>query len=614
MLVPDMPPQQNDFDDELELADYFRILQRRWPWVAVPLLAVVGLAAGLSATRPAVYCATAQVLLADSEAQVAIQGNANVFVASRDLANEINIAYSDTVRTEVVDQLGYDPEVAVTGDADSDVLWFEGCGDSPQVSADHANVWANVYVETKQQQAADSIGSAVGGFELRLSELRERRQEVRAPLDRVETRLAAATTDSARQALQIEADRVRADLTVELQLIDAQFETIAGTISQLQLDSELARTGTARVIQIAAAPLQPSNAPMSRNLVLGAVVGLILGAAAALLVENLDRSIKSSEDIAGVPVLGSIPRPGRELSGEELALATMNHTESSVAEGYQRVRTALEFALLGRKITSLLITSPDKAEGKTTTSANLAWAMSAVDHRVVLADVDFRRPRIHDVFRCPPEPGLSDNLLHGTPLNQLALRVDGRRSNMVIIPTGVQPPSPGDFVASPAFSGLMRNLEAEADLVILDSPPVLPVPDALSMARQVDGVIVVARAGRTSRQQLTTTVDNLRAVGADVLGVCLTGVKDETEPYGYGYGGSSGRSGRGSGRLGRRGRRRDRGRKQNRTEQVGQLIDLDDHSPTATPATTGATSGAEAGTPAVTANGQTTILESAETD
>jgi capsular exopolysaccharide synthesis family protein len=551
-MVPHMPPQHSEFDDELELADYFRILQRRWPWVLAPLVAVVGLAAGLSVAQADVFCSTAQVLLADSEAQVAIQGDSNVFVASRDLANEINIAYSDTVRGQVISQLGFDPEVDVTGDADSDVLWFEGCGASPQLSADYANAWADVYVETKQQQAADSIGGAIGGFEIRLGELRQRRQTVRQPLDQLEIRLGAASTESRRAALQVEVDRLAADLAVELQLIDAQFETIASTISLLELDSELARTGTARVIQVAAPPLGPSNAPISRNLVLGAVVGLILGAAAALLVENLDRSIKSAEDIAGVPVLGSIPRPGRELANVELALATMNHTESSVAEGYQRVRTALEFALLGRKITSLLITSPDKAEGKTTTSANLAWAMSAVDHRVVLADVDFRRPRIHDVFRCPPEPGLSDNLLHGTPLNKLALRVDNQRSNMVIIPTGVQPPSPGDFVASPAFSGLLRNLEAEADLVILDSPPVLPVSDALSIARQVDGVIVTARAGRTSRQQLTKTVESLRAVGADVLGICLTGVKGQAEPYGYGYGVGSGRQ------QGRRRSRRDR--------------------------------------------------------
>lgn len=553
-----MPPQHSEFDDELELADYFRILRRRWSWVLLPLVSVVGLAASLSLSRSPVYCSTAQVLLADSEAQIAIQGDSNVSVASRDLANEINIAYSDTVRGEVISRLGFNPEVDVTGDADSDVLWFEGCGSTPSLSAEYANSWADVYVGTKQVQAADSIRAAVGGFEQRLVELRERRQVVREPLNDLEATLVRATTPERREVLGIERDRLAADLAVELQLIDAQFETIASTISLLELDSELARTGTARVIQVAAPPLSPANAPLSRNLVLGAVVGLILGAAAALLAENLDRSIKTADDISGVPVLGSIPKPGREMHGVELALATMNHTDSSVAEGYQRVRTALEFALLGRKLTSLLVTSPDQAEGKTTTSANLAWAMSAVDHRVVLADVDFRRPRIHDVFRCPPEPGLSDNLLQGTPLNQLALRVDDDRSNMVIIPTGVQPPSPGDFVASPAFSALLRNLEAEADLVILDSPPVLPVSDALSIARQVDGVIVTARAGRTSKQQLAQTVDSLRAVGADVLGVCLTGTKADSKPYGYGYGTSSGRP------KYKRRSRRDRGPKRQR--------------------------------------------------
>lgn len=539
-MVPAMP-QPAVFDDELELTDYLRILRRRWPWVLLPFLTVVGMATAFTVNQPPRYCSTAQVLIADSEAQVAIQGDSNVFVASRDLANEINVAYSDTVRGEVVSQLGRDPEVGVTGDADSDVLWFEGCGSTADEATLYANTWANVYVATKQQQAADSIRSAVGGFQDRLTELRLRRQEVRGPLDTLEDRLASAG-ETAQPGLRAQVDRLRADLAVELGLIDAQFETIASTITLLELDSELARTGTARVTQIAAPPSAPSNAPLSRNLILGGVIGLILGAAAALLVENLDRSIKTADDIVGVPVLGSVPRPGRDLAGVDLSLATMNYTGSLVAEGYQKVRTALEFALLGRKITSLLITSPDQAEGKTTTSANLAWAMSAVDHRVVLADVDFRRPRIHDVFGCPPEPGLSDNLLHGTPLNKLALRVDDERSNMVIIPTGAQPPSPGDFVASPAFSGLLRNLEAEADLVILDSPPVLPVSDALSIARQVDGVIVAARAGKTSTGDLTRAVESLRAVGADVLGVCLIGVKADHTQYGYGYGGSSGRS------------------------------------------------------------------------
>ncbi|MGH1489336.1 MAG: polysaccharide biosynthesis tyrosine autokinase [Acidimicrobiales bacterium] len=529
--------QQTDFDDELELSDYLRILWRRWPWVLLPFVLIVGLATAFTVRQPAVYCSTAQVYVAPSAAQQAIEGDLNVFVASRSLSNEINVAYSDLVRGAVVSDLGLDPEVRVTGDADSDVLWFRGCGATADQGALYSNTWAGTYVDTKQQQAAGSISSAVDGFQDRIAELRIRRQETRLPLDTLEDRLAAATPDSAAASrLQVDVDRLRADLAVELGLIDAQIQTVAGNVTALQLSSELARAGTASVTQVAAPAIAPSNAPLSRNLVLGGVIGLILGAAAALLVENLDRSIKTADDIAGVPVLGSIPRPGRDMAGVDLSLATMNYTGSAVAEGYQKVRTALEFALLGRKITSLLITSPDQAEGKTTTSANLAWAMSAVDHRVVLADVDFRRPRIHDVFGCPPEPGLSDNLLHGTPLNKLALRVDDERSNMVIIPTGAQPPSPGDFVASPAFSGLLRNLEAEADLVILDSPPVLPVSDALSIARQVDGVIIAARAGKTSSSDLAKAVENLRAVGADVLGVCLIGVKSDHPQYGYGYG------------------------------------------------------------------------------
>ena len=561
--------QQIELDDELELTDYLRILRRRWPWVVSPLVTVLALSTAFTVGQAPRYCTRAQVLLADSEAQTAIQGDANVSVASRDLANEINVAYSDTVRGEVVSQLGYDPEVDVTGDADSDVLWFEGCGATDDQAMVHANTWANVYVATKQQQAADSIRAAVDGFQDRLGELRDRRLEVRRPLDELEDRLTTAP-EANQAAIRAQIDRLRSDLAVELGLIDAQFETIASTITQLELDSELARTGTARVIQIAAAPPEPANAPLSRNLVLGAVVGLIVGAGAALLVENLDRSIKTADDIVGVPVLGSIPRPGRELAGVELSLATMNYTGTSVAEGYQKVRTAVEFALLGRRITSLLITSADQAEGKTTTSANLAWAMSAVDHRVVLADVDFRRPRIHDVFGCPPEPGLSDNLLHGTALNELALRVDDDRSNMVIIPTGVQPPSPGDFVASPAFSGLLRNLEAEADLVILDSPPVLPVSDALSIARQVDAVIVVARAGKTSSSDLARAVDGLRAVGADVLGVCLVGVKSDVSRYGYGYGNDKGHRPR-SGRSGRGGRQRTGGMSRDVVDITGEV-------------------------------------------
>jgi polysaccharide biosynthesis transport protein len=526
-------PQTIDADDELGLSDYLRIVRRRWSWVLLPLATILTLTAVVTIRQAPRWCATAQVLIADSEAQVAIQGDANVSVANRDLANEINIAYSDTVRQEVVARLAGEPEVSIDGEADSDILWFRACGVTADEAAEFANTWAEVYVETKQEAASENIGAAVSGFELRLEELRTRRQDLRQDVDAQLARLAATTDEARRAAIQASIDILESDLAVETDLIDAQIETIARTITQLEMDSELARTGTARIIQLAAPPQQRANPPLSRNLVLAGVIGLIVGAGAALAVDNLDRTIKTADDVVGVPVLGTIPRPGRQMSGE-VSLATMNHGGTPVAEAYQKVRTAVEFALLGRKLTSLLITSPNQSEGKTTTSSNLAWAMSAVDHRVVLADVDFRRPRLHQVFGCRIDPGLSDNLLQDIPLNRLALRVDDDRRNLVIIPTGTRPPNPADFVASPAFSGLVRKLENESDLVILDAPPVLPVSDALSMARQVDAVILVAKAGSTSRDQLTEALDALRAVGADVLGVCLVGVKTDPSRYGYG--------------------------------------------------------------------------------
>ena len=527
-------PQMIDADDDLGLADYLRIARRRWSWVLLPLAGIVALAGFFTVRQPPRYCATAQVLIADSEAQIAIQGDANVFVANRDLANEINIAYSDAVRRQVDDRLGVEPDVEIDGDTTSDILRFRACGPTAETGATHANAWAAVYVETKQAQAADNIGTAVDGFEARLVDLRTRRQELRRDVEIQLQRLATTTDEGQREALRASIDLLEADLEVEVGLIDAQIETIASTITQLEMDSELARTGTARVIQVAAPPRAPANAPLSRNLALAGVAGLIIGAVLAFGVDNLDRTIKTADDIDGIPVLGVVPRPGRRLGSAGVSLATMNHGGSPVAEAYQKVRTAVEFAILGRELTSLLITSPNQSEGKTTTSSNLAWALSAVDHRVVLTDVDFRRPRLHEVFGCRIEPGLSDHLLHGTALNRLALRVDDDHRNLVIIPTGTRPPNPADFVASTAFTGLIRKLENEADLVVLDSPPVLPVSDALSMARQVDAVIVVVKAGSTSRDELTETLEALRGVGADVLGVCLVGVRTDPSRYEYG--------------------------------------------------------------------------------
>jgi capsular exopolysaccharide synthesis family protein len=564
---------------ELGLTDYVNVVRRRWRWLLVPCLAST-LTAGLWTTvRAPSYCTASQVLIADSEAQVAVQGSSNAGVANRDLANERNVAQSDPVRARVIDVLGREPDITIDGETGSDILTFRACAQTPQGAADEANAWASAYVDTKQDQAAAVISDAVGDFGRRLAELRLERDEIRQPLDALEDQLAATSDDDRRAALQLDIDRMAKDLDVDLEVIDAQIRTVADNITLLELDQTLAGNGTARVIQQAAVPANPSSGSPARNLTLGLVAGLLLGSVVVLVVDNLDQRIVGPQDIVDLPVLGTVPRPPRSMADHDLALATMNNDGSTVAEGYQKIRSAVEFALIGRQVKSLLITSANPAEGKTTTSCNLAWALSGLEHRVVLADVDFRRPRLHRVFGCNPEPGLSDHLLAGTPLNQLALRVDDDRRNMVIIPTGAQPPNPAEFVAAPTFSSLVRQLEAESDLVVLDAPPILPVSDALAMARLVDTVLLVARAGSTGRQDLVRAAASLRGVGADIVGVCLVGVPDEADPYGYRYGASTEpRSGAGR-RLGTgaatgAGRDRSNGWRRTATSEGESVLDL----------------------------------------
>lgn len=524
--------------DELELADYLRIMRRRWLWIVVPAVAVCALATALTATQSPSWSASAQVSVGGSAAQEAISGGGPSGAAGvRELSNEVDLAASDQVREEVANRLGTTPDVDIAAAESSDAILFTATAPTADAASDAANTWADVYVETKRQDAIDSIDSAVEAFQSDLADLRTERTTIRKPLDDLEDKLAGDLTDEDRAVLEGQLTRLQNDLEPDLNVVDAKVDAVAASIAELQLSSRLAAAGAARVVQVAAPPQHPTNASLERNLLLGLVIGLILGAAVALLVENLDRTIKGPDDIAalGLPLLGGIPEPARPLEDGELALATLRHPRSPVAEAYQKVRTAVEFALLGREINSLLITSPDQGEGKTTSAANLAWAMSAVDHRVALIDVDFRRPRIHRIFECPLQPGLSDYLRTGVPLEQLAVRVGTPGSrNLVVIPTGALPPNPGEFVASPTFAAVIRDLEQQADLVILDAPPVGPVSDAVSIGRIVDAVIVVARSGRTTRDQLRATVDSLRQVGADVIGVCLVGVA--SSEYGSYYG------------------------------------------------------------------------------
>ncbi|MGB5757346.1 MAG: polysaccharide biosynthesis tyrosine autokinase, partial [Acidimicrobiales bacterium] len=308
-------------------------------------------------------------------------------------------------------------------------------------------------------------------------------------------------------------------------------------LTDLELRAELSAVGEARFVQVAVPPESSSNPPLSRNLALGTVVGLIVGFGLALLAETRDQTIKSAADIEAVidlPVLASIPLATKKQL-PELSIATHRDPEGVFADGYHKVRSALEFASFDKTINSILVTSPSPAEGKSTTSSNLALAMSSVGNRTVLIDVDFRRPNIHNFYKVAQSPGLSDVTLYGAEMRSVAYSIqEPGLQNLLIMPTGTVPPSPAAFVGAAGFLGTLKRIEAEADIVVMDAPPLLAVSDAHTLSRHVDAVLLTARAGQTTKGELAEVVKVLSQVGANVIGVVLIGV-EEADTYGKQY-------------------------------------------------------------------------------
>lgn len=283
----------------------------------------------------------------------------------------------------------------------------------------------------------------------------------------------------------------------------------------------------------AALPSVPSSPQPVRNMSIGLVLGLILGLVGALTRESLDARLRDSAEIerfTGVTLLGSIPK---EHGGD--VLPSLTRPRSGRAEAYRHVRTNLEFTSAEGMPRSVVVTSPAPGEGKSSLSANLAIVAARSGRNVVLVDADLRKPSVAKYFGLQSSVGLADVLSGRWRWQEALVPVDGERIH--ILTSGPIPRFPSELVGSAAMSDLIQQLEAHFDFVIIDTPPVLPVSDALVIGVNVDGVIVVARMVETRRAALRRAVDAVRKVNANLLGIVGNAVvKQEEKAYGEGYG------------------------------------------------------------------------------
>lgn len=270
-----------------------------------------------------------------------------------------------------------------------------------------------------------------------------------------------------------------------------------------------------------------------RNIIMGAIIGLVLTGTLAFTLEYLDDTLKTPQDIAnvlGLPVVGYVVNEAALEKSEGMPYVSSN-PRSPMAETFRTLRTNLEFASVDKPLKTILITSPGSSEGKTTVATNLAAVMAQANKRVILLEGDLRRPRVHRALGMSNQIGLSD-VFRG----QMDIRDVARYSkvkDLAVITSGSLPPNPAELLGSARMVQILSRLVESASVVIIDSPPFV-VTDATVLAAKVDGVLLVIQPGKTHAEAAKAMLAQLQRADAHVVGVVLNRVPRKNANY-YGY-------------------------------------------------------------------------------
>jgi capsular exopolysaccharide synthesis family protein len=309
------------------------------------------------------------------------------------------------------------------------------------------------------------------------------------------------------------------------------YDTLLQRAKETGVSGEL-RTSNVRVVDAAEVPVDPVSPRRLLNILIGLLGGAFLGVGLAVFLEYLDNRIKTPEENEqdlGLPSLGLIPITAA-VPGKANPLIS-DGAPPSFSEAFRALRTNILFSAADGGPRSMVVTSTGPSEGKTMVAGNVAIGLAQTGQRVLLIDADMRRPRAHELFGIAVEPGLS-NLLVGASKPSEVVQPSGVE-NLWVMPAGKTPPNPAELLGSRRFADLAGSLGSHFDCVVIDTPPVLAVTDAVVVAHRATGVLFVIAADATSRQAAQTALDQLEHAKARFLGAVLNRVDIERHSYYY---------------------------------------------------------------------------------
>jgi len=496
-----------EFGTEPTFRSYVHILRRRKWWAAS--ITVLALAASLAFAFHAhkQYSATAQLLVEPSIDPGGLGAVGEQPVTPTDVETELQLVSSAPVQQAVRARLGSTPAVSAAEVGQTNVIAITATSLVPSQAALIANLYATDFVQYRQSVASRSLATAEAQLGSQISSLGQQLNALRDATGSPE-----ATALANQQAVLKE------------QLAQMQ---VSGSVD----------TGDVALVTPAQTPVSPSSPKPVQDALLGLAAGFAVGLGAVFLRESLDDRLTSkeaAEHAGGAPVLAMTPLVTSWRRRKPLVV-TVTDPASPAAESYRSLRTSLQFARQGQQLRTVMVTSPGVNEGKTSTLANLGVVFAQAGERVLLVSGDLRRPRIGEFFGLDEQKGLTSVLLGQHTLEQTLLPVPGF-ARLTLLPAGPIPPNPAELLNSTQIQEILTRLRHHYDLILIDSPPVLPVTDPAILARYADATLILAAAGQTGRADLHRTAEKLDQAGANILGIVLNKVTRQTERnYGYTY-------------------------------------------------------------------------------
>jgi capsular exopolysaccharide synthesis family protein len=521
--------------DTVRLEDYLRIARDK-AWIIGLTIAVVAvIALYLSLTTTPLYSTSARLVYQKNDLELAVSDyglNTYDYDKDRTIATAVAaIRDSETLGEAVkADLPGYDGSarslmgmVSVGTSEGSDLVDISAVSTNPQEAANVANAYARQFIIYRQQVDRATVAAA--------------REVVKGQLDSLSP-----------EDLQGDYGLMLREKMETLRILEAM------------------QNGRFSMMREASVPGSPYTPQTRRNIILAVVVGIVLGIGLAFLVEYLDKRIKDEKGLeraSGLPVLASVPAVGgrwkTSKKGQRSAeVIGFEGPASALLESFRTLRSSLQYFETDEGPRTLLVTSGFPQEGKTVTTVNLAISLALSGQRAIVLEADLRKPMIHKYLNLDNKVGLSSVLAGQSSIAgamQLVLMesflpessrrsLDGvdtgvLRKNLYCVTSGPLPPNPAELLASARMSNVIKELKQLCDFLLIDTPPVLPVSDALTLAAEADAVIVTARLHHSTREEMGEVRNVLDRAGVRVIGVVAGGVKQNHRYYyrrGYNYG------------------------------------------------------------------------------